>query len=368
MGVYALFFFIPALVAIGVAKLYFHWKYTWGEFFFQMVGTAIVIFSLFFIAGESMTYDTKFVNGVVTKLDPVQKSCPTGWHDYTDSFCTEYRTRTVRDGQTCTTINNKRSCSPKYKTQYRYIYDWERRYFVDSDIKYRYEISRVDGQGVTIPPRFAEIKIGDAVATQVGYTNYIKGAADSLFAEGETTEVAPIAYPEIRDYYRADRVIITGYPADNALFTSWNKSLSEVNANIRKTGANAIVVVTGNPESFATELARAWEAHNINDVVIVIGMSGKDIGWVDVRSWSDDSLVNIEIRDRILALKTLDSTAINAIIEGAIKEHYVLQKEEDFDYLADDMVPPTWVLILAAILLLVATPYITYMFHKHDVF
>jgi hypothetical protein len=367
MGLYALLFFIPALAAMAIAKLYFHWKYTWGEFALQAGGTLVVLFALFFAGSVSVTHDTQLLNGVVTDLNPQQESCPVGWRDFTDDFCTEYTTRSVYSHTTCTGTGSNKVCTRHYDTEYKYIYEWERRYFVKTDLPNTYEISRVDRQGAVEPPRFAEIAIGDPVTQSVSYTNYIKGASASLFAKDNPVEPVPIAYPQVQDYYKANCVIITGYASTNEFYTQWNKSISKVNANIRKTGANVIVVLTGNPEIFAESLARTWQAHNINDVIVVIGMSEDTIAWVDVRSWSNNSLVNVEIKNEIMNLKTLDTQAVDAIIERAVLDHYELKSMEDFEYLADDIAPPMWAYILAVIVLLIATPAVTYLFHKHDV-
>lgn len=367
MGFYAILFFIPALAAMAVAKLYFHWKYTWKEFALQVGGTLVVLFALFMAAGVSVTHDTKLVNGVVFKIDPQQQNCPVGWRDFTDDFCTEYTTRQVYSHTTCSGTGKDKVCTRHYDTEYRYIFPWERRYFVATDLPRTYEIDRVDRQGAVTPPRFAEIKLGDPVTESVSYTNYIKGAASSLFAKDKPVEPVPIAYPKVFDYYKSNRVIITGYPANNELYTRWNESLAKVNAEIRKKGANAIVVVTGNPETFAESLARAWDAHNINDVVVTIGMNGDAIAWADVRSWGKNSLVDVEIKNEILNLKTLDTQAINAIIQGAVLDHYELRPMEDFEYLANDIAPPKWAMVLAAIILLIVTPLVTYLFHRHDV-
>ena len=368
MTYYALLYFIPALAAMGIAKIYLHYSITWREFAIQAGGTLMVIFALFQAAGYSMTYDTKLVNGVVTELRPRQESCPVGWQDFTDDFCTEYTTRTVKRGETCTTNSNGvRTCTPIYDTEYRYIYPWERRYFVDSDVPETFEIDRVDRQGVNTPPRFSQIELGEPVTVSQTYTNYIRAASASLFNEGDPEGTAPIAYPRVEDYYRSNRVIFTGYSATNELYQQWNQELSQLNADIRETGANVILVITGNPESFATELARAWESHNINDVVVTIGMSADRVAWVDVRSWSDTSRVELEIKNRILDLGTLDNTAINAIIRDSVTEHYTLQPMEEFEYLADEMAPPNWALIVAAVILLIVSPFVTYYFHKNHV-
>jgi hypothetical protein len=367
MGLYILFFFIPSVAFMAIVKLYFKYEYSWREFALQAVVTLGIVTGVFAAGSYGQTSDTQLVNGVVTKLDPQQKNCQSGWRRSTDSFCTEYRTRRVKTGQTCTTDSKgKRSCRDTYSTEYNYIYDWERRYFVRSDISQSYEIRRQDRQGVTVPARFAQINVGDPVTGSRSYTNYIQAASDSLFSESEPLEAVPIAYPSVRDYYIANRVIFTGHPVSGDVFKQWNASFAIMNSNLRKTGANAIVVITTDQPSFATALAQAWDSHNINDVVTVIGMSGDQISWVDTRSWSENSIVTVAIENDIQSLKTLDTVAINAIIEDAILANFKLQSMDKFEYLAEEIAPPKWAIILAAIMLLIVTPLLTYVFHKHD--
>jgi len=309
------------------------------------------------------------VNGVVTELNPVQESCPRGWRSSRDNHCTEYRTRQVKVGESCTTSSNGvRTCTPIYNTEYKYIYDWERRYFVESTLR-TFEIDRVDRQGVSTPPRFSEIEINDAVTVSYEYKNYIKGASSSLFSEEELIEALPIAYPRVRDYYRANRVIFTNTESSNDIYSEWNAEFQRLNGNIRETGANAILVITDAiNEDFPEALARGWHAHNINDVVTVIGRNVDTIEWVDTRSWSNSSRVNIEIENELMNLGTLsDREAINDIIENAINDHFELKSMEEFEYLADDIPPPMWAFIIAAILVLIVSPAITYLFHKHDI-
>ena len=202
----------------------------------------------------------------------------------------------------------------------------------------------------------------------VSYSNYIKGAADSLFAEDEPIEEIPIAYPSVRDYYKSSRVIFINTTPDSDLFKEWNESLAAVNSAVSETGGNAIIAITDNKFSDTPEaLARSWDAHNINDVVIVIGRTGDNINWVDARSWSDNSLVTVEIENEIMNLGTLDSDKINEIIQTSMLENFKEKPMEDFEYLADDITPPTWAFILAGIILLIITPIVTFIFHRKDV-
>jgi len=360
---YTIFLFlIPLLAWLVLGKLIFKHEFSWGEMAIQAGVTAVVLSVLVMASSHYQTIDEKLVNGVVTKLNARKEACDQTWDDYSDGFCTNEETRRVRDGQTCTTINNKRTCTPKYKTQYRSIYPWEIRYFVKTEIS-EHEIRRVDAQGAVAPPRFSEIKIGDPVTQSVSYTNYIKGASSTLFNQ-KYEDVPPIAYPDIYDYYKSRRVIYFGAASNAEFVNQWNEELSKVNSDIRKTGANAIIAVTNQNQDWAERLAQAWDAHNINDLIVVIGVDGENIEWVNVRSWSKNDLVNITIRDEVMNLKTIDKTRINDIIKSSVMEYYDEESMENFEYLAEDIPPPTWLYVIAAIILLVISPLVTLYFSR----
>lgn len=362
---YTIFLFIVPLIAwLIIGKIIFRHEFSWSEMGIQAGATAAVLAVLVFASSHYQTVDEKLVNGVVTNLNPRKESCNQTWRDYPDNFCTNEDTRRVRDGQTCSTVNNVRTCRPKYKTQYRSIYPWEIRYFVKTEIS-EHEISRVDAQGAVTPPRFASIKIGDPVTQMVSYTNYIKGASDTLFNQ-KYEDVLPIAYPQVYDYYKSRRVIYFGVPSDSKYVEQWNEELAALNADIRKKNANVIIAVTNQTQDWAERLAQAWDAHNINDLVVVIGADGDNIKWVDVRSWSKDDLVDITIRDELLNLGTIDKTRINDIIKSSVMEHYQEQSMDNFEYLAEDIPPPMWLYIVAAIILLIVGPFVTYYFSRPE--
>lgn len=367
MGATILLFIIPLVAWVLIAKVKFGHEFSWFEMGIQGVITALVITVLSFAGYHSQTADTMLVNGVVATTDARRETCNQFWSDFSDSFCTNQQTRQVRDGQTCTTDSKgNRTCTPRYKTQYRSIYPWEIRYFVRSDVPSSYEIRRVDAQGAQVPPRFAEISIGDPVTVEVSYTNYIKGAADTLFNQ-KLEDIPPIAYPRTYDYYKTRRVIYFGTPVDSQLVSQWNEDLSVLNSEIRRTRANVIINVVGQDQSWAEGLAQAWDAHNINDVIVSIGVDQDRILWVDVRSWSKSEMVDIVIRDEILNIGTIDPVRINEVIKSAITDHFVMQEMSAFEYLADDIPAPTWVYVIAGIILLIVTPVTTIFLSRNDI-
>lgn len=366
MGYYILMFLIPIAVWLVIVKFYFHYTISIKEAMLQFGATVLVI-SLVFVGGRySQLSDTMIINGSVTDTVAKRQNCPIGWQDWTDGFCTEYTTRQVKTGETCSTNSDgRRTCTPNYKTQYRYIYGWEQRYFVITDIPQTYEISRVDRQGVNTPPRFSSVNVGDPASSTRSYINYVKGASHTLF-RSEQLEPTAIAYPRIQDYYNINRVLFVNRAADTAMWEEWNREIALVNSRLKKVGANVILVITDNPQTWAESLARDWYAHKINDVVVVIGMSGDSIAWVDARSWSTNELVDIEVRDSVLDIGSLDIKQISANIERVVSSNFVLADPSDFEYLADDIPPPLWAMILAFLVLFGATPAITYYMHKNE--
>lgn len=367
MGMTIVFLLIPLLAWVLIAKVMFSHEFSWFEMGAQGAITAMVISILSFAGYHSQTADVMLVNGVVTETNARRESCNMFWSDWPDGFCTNQQTRQVRDGETCTTDSKgKRTCIPRYKTQYRSVYPWEVRYFVESDIPSSYEIRRVDAQGANVPPRFAEIEIGDPTTSAISYTNYIKGAADTLFNQ-KIQDVPQIAYPSPFDYYKVNRVFYSDTPSDSRVVDQWNEDLSVLNSEIRNTRANVIINVVGRDQSWAEGLAQAWDAHNINDVVVTIGVQQERIQWVDVRSWSKNELVDITIRDEILAIGSVDPQQINAVIKTAIVDHFAMQEMSNFEYLADDVPPPTWLYVIAGIILLIVTPITTIFLSRNEI-
>lgn len=353
MGTTLLLFIIPLVAWVLIAKIFFKHEFTLQEMVLQLSITAIAITGILFMGFSSQTSDTMMVNGIVTELKPIRKTCSQVWQDYADGFCTNQHTRTVRSGETCSTVDGKRRCTPKYKTQYRSVYPWERRYFIATTVG-GYEVNRIDRQGVNTPPRFETTNVGDPVTTTVTYTNYIKGAASTLFNQ-KLQEVADVQYPEVYDLYHVDRVFYTDLPRPPFL-NQWNRDLERLNSKFAKSGANVIINVTSKPPIWAEQLSQSWDAHNINDIVISIGVQGEKIVWVDVRDWSSDKMLGITIRDLIMMLPRVDKDMINQIIDVTVSKHYKGQKMEDFEYLMDDITTPNWVLILMGFILIVVTP------------
>ncbi len=371
----ALLFIIPTLAWIALTVFVFKLDICLKEMGLQIALSVVVVFAIFMAGSASQTHDTMIVNGQITELNPIRKDCDQTWDRTQDPFCTNQQTKQVRDyPDSCSTDSKgKKTCTPRYHTEYRSYYPWERRYFVESTVG-DWEITRVDHQGVNTPPRFSSINLGDPASASKSYVNYIRGASDTLFSEGEPTDEVPLAYPKVVDYYNINRVIVYGTSIPSATLALLDQRLDKINSDLAPKGVNVVLAVTGEGKEFATKLARAWDSHNLNDVVVTLGVDESlTVRWVDIRSWSKNEMVNIVLRDELvsrIAFPT-DQESVDSFgtaVYNAINNNFELQTMENFEYLADDIAPPTWAYVLALIFLLIATPALTYFFHHHDFF
>jgi hypothetical protein len=355
-------FFIPSIVALIITKVIFNRKYSWKEF---AIHFCVVFFSIIFtfVGGYfSQTYDEKFVNGFVIKKNPVTENCHVGWSDFSDSFCTNEYTREVYTNTTCSGSGKEKTCTRHYKTQYKAVYPWETKYYVETSVG-EYEIDRVDNQGAITPNFFVNTSINDPVSKRVSYVNYIKASSQSLFSK--TSINHDVEYPDVYSYWKANFVIWNGIdePVNSK---DINFNVMKLNRDISDTGANVIIVFTNNNSNWPDTLASEWDNHNINDIVIVIGTSDNNkIDWVNVKSWSNNDMVNVSIRDHLMNMSSINNSMFD-IIKNDVEKYYVLQDMSDFSYLKYDIVPPTWTFVIALLIVFVINPIITYIFIKYD--
>lgn len=109
---------------------------------------------------RSVTSDVELLHGKVIKKNRVQRTCQLGWHDSKDSFCTEYHTREVVDYVTWEGTGKNQHQVTHYKTQYKYYYPYEVKWYIDTTIG-NYQISRINKQGTLEPPRYRKVKLDD---------------------------------------------------------------------------------------------------------------------------------------------------------------------------------------------------------------
>jgi hypothetical protein len=208
------------------------------------------------------------------------------------------------------------------------------------------------------PARYESIQPGDPVSKRSSYTNYVQAVPESLFrftgAAASFASMLPPYPDQIYDLYRIDRFVQVGFKFDDA--GTWNR---EIGMLLRELGpkkqVNLIVVVarTEDPR-YAHALLEAWEGANKNDVVLVIGSAdGQRISWVDVLSWSRSELFKVQLRDDVQRLGVIDRARVLQLASQHISSSFERRQMAEFEYLADAISPPEWLLMTLAVMLCV---------------
>lgn len=301
----------------------------------------LVVGLAFALSHGSATSDIEIWSGAVTGKSRVHGT-------YEKPYDCRCRNVSSGSGKDRTT---RRVCDTCYET--RYTVNWScdttvGKFTIDSeDSSWRSVYDKPD------PARYTTINVGDPVSKQNTYTNYVQAVPESLFKSGsgaireKYAKMTP-AYPDkIYDVYKIDRFVQVGFAFTDT--AAWNADISNMLRELGpKKQANVIVVIAKtNDPNYMYAVRDAWEGANKNDVVLLIGSEdGTKISWVDVISWTKRELFKVQLRDEVLALGTIDRTKIMPIIQQQITTNFERRRMREFEYLSNEIDPPTWLLLL----------------------
>lgn len=351
---------ILPLILPWIFRLIFPHKISWMEMGVSTAIGVVVAAAGVGLGLYSQTGDTEILNGQVTSKERVHGS-------YVRSYSCRCR-------QVCSGSGKNRSCSEKCDTCYedRYTVNWScattvGSYTIDSrDTTSRSVYSTPD------PARYTSIAVGDPVAREHSFTNYVKAVPDSLFHKNKVEKFKPLipTYPQnVFDFYKINRVFAMGVPVPD--LAEWNHELSMA---LRTLGpqkqANALVVIVNtNDQSYIHALEGEWIGGKKNDIIIVIGSTAyPKIDWVAVSSWTDKQLFKVQLRDEIMAHGTIDRKQVIAALEKHTMSTFVRKSMKDFEYLQDQVEPSTTVLIVTFILSMLASLGSSFYFYRADPF
>lgn len=324
---------------------------------------SIVVAMGVYAAGNiGQTLDYEILSGEITKKERIH-----------DSYV---RTYSCRCRQVCSGSGQRRTCSEQCDTCYedRYTVKWK----ACSNIR-DFTIKELDEGSRSVyrtpdPARYTEIRIGDPVAVSSSFTNYVKAVPESLFhataamTKQYQSKIPP--YPgQIYDFYKVNRVVPVGVSVPN--LAEWNEGVSLM---LRKLGpqrqANVIIVFVNEINSdYIHALEGAWVGGKKNDIIVVVGTTQyPKIDWVRISSWTDKQVFKINLRDELQQLGTVDKDQFLGIIEKNTMATFQRKSMKDFEYLADEIEPPMWVIILAGILGLGLAVGTSYYFYRNDPF
>lgn len=293
----------------------------WREFLLQVVVQSLVLGGAYAIARHQATADVEIWNGAVASKDHGTHGC---CHSYPCNC------RSVSCGKDCSTT----VCDTCYDHSYDYWYE-------ATDTTGTTVYSRRCARSV--PDRWEAIRIGEPTAHEHTYTNYIKGAPDSILRRSEAAAAwagkLP-RYPLVYDHYRLQRVVDlgVGLPADV------DEQLGDLAARLgsaKQVNVLLVAVKTGD-ESFLEALRQAWLGGKKNDVVVVLGMPAPPaIAWAGVLSWTARQDFLVDLRNDLLSVATFDASAVLGRIEHRVAAQFVRRPMADFEYLAAAVEPST---------------------------
>ena len=344
---------IPALIA-GAAKIWLGHAISFLEFSVQTLLVCGVVFGVYQTGIYSQMSAHEIWNGQINSKHRV--------HDqYTESyecFCS-------------TDSKGNRSCSTCYRKHY--TVDW----FLKTSMG-RVSIKHLDRESKQVystpnPSIYEHAYVGEGASRSNRYDNYVRASSDSLFnqdrkdAQKYIEEGKIPKYPQIYGKYKVNHVMSVGPDIPN--IKEWNKEVANI---LRGLGAakqvNFMIVFTDvTSKNYADALEAAWRGANKNDAVLVIStQDNKTIDWVRVFSWSKNQLFNVELRDKMLAEKSINIERMIPLANNIILEHFERREMTEFKYLKDAIHPPTWVMILALFLSVGLSVGLTYVFFCID--
>lgn len=321
---------------------------------------------------NSQTSDIELFHGKVTQTTTRTQQCPSGWTDYSDSFCSNYDTRTVEyNCRTETTGTGKNKSSRRVcdtKTQYNYDYDSETRWYVKSTLG-EYEIDRVDRRGSSKPTRWGMVKIDDPVSKTSSYTNWLL-VDNNAFEYNKSDMYTAPPYPRIGDYYNTKLVI------DKVGVTKgkeWNTKLRKWLAkNAFSKQVNIIVHITDKPVAYFDSVMYQWHGGKKNDVNVFIGTDNKKPVWVKSTSFAKgygNSELHLKIESDLterFSDPAFWDTSLDIIISDVSKK-YNRYSMENMQYIKKSIITPTWLLIIIQILGLVVGGGVSFMLGNNSI-
>jgi len=350
-----------------IAKKIWGHEITWIELGINVGVITLLVSGVWFAGKYGQTVDTEIWNGSIVGKERI--------HDtYEQSYecnCSEQCSGSGKD-RSCTTV-----CDTCYETHYTVDWNAIATYGLGKEkITLDSEDSTWSSVYDTPDPKiYLDCAAGQPASKSSRYTNYVQAVPDSLFNMATDTAVymeqVP-AYPRVFNIYRYNRVIDIGSGIHKLVLEDLNTRLNEALISLgSKKQVNILVIVTGNTDpSFRYAVENKWVGGKKNDATIFIGVSNGEIIWTDVMTFAlnkGNELYHVMTRDTLKSVGTFDSEKIANIIVEKTAKHYDRATMEEFEYLADQIQPATWVIILAIFIAIFGSIGISYVMTRVDI-
>lgn len=347
------------IIWLLVAKYWLRTTFNYKELGISIVAILIITGSTYGLGMMSQTSDTEIWNGYVTKKERKHGS-------YVRSY--QCMCVTVSCGKNCSTT----SCQTCYED--RYTVNWNGYTTVGN-----FSFKSLDKTSKRVynepdPTSYKVCKEGEPASRTKSYTNYVKAVPDSLFHDdskiGEQFTGKIPSYPKVYGFYRFNHVLNVDSKIKN--IDEFNKGIADALKTLGAAKqANIIVILTEiDDPTYRYAIENAWLGGKKNDIVVFVGLDDKKITWVDMMSFAGNSgneLFHVTMRDGLLEQKTLDVKKFVPFVSQTVSKLYDRPQMKDYEYLKDEIEPPTWVIILAIILAFGTSIGLTFYFHKNEI-
>lgn len=306
------------------------------------VGVLIICAAVYGGKGYKLA-DTEVWNGEITGKERIH-----------DTYEQPYSCNCSRDS------NGNESCQTCYETHY--TVEWKAYSNLED-----FQIDKLDRTSRRVyqspdPEFYKGIQNGDPVAVTRMYKNYIKAVPETILrprAENlkeKFTGSIPEYPMNIYNFYNVDRVLPVGVSIPD--LRDWNKLLAQkLKVLGPKHQANIVIVVTKieDPNYFYA-LQDAWINGKKNDIVVVIGAPEfpKQAAWVNIMALTTTDLFQVQLRDALMEIPELTATAVINVIDEQVRTNFQRKRMREFEYLDAQIDPPTWLVVTAILLNIVA--------------
>lgn len=361
------------LILLGGWSAYWKWRendeFSWGELLLYCVMLPPIAYP--FTAGAYFfltdLHDIEVWNGYVTEAQ------------YYEAW-TEKHTSTDKDGHTTTTYIYH---PPEWQLLTNNVLGTGEAETVSVNTGvYRQFVSLFGNEKLKLLVHFNQSSVGDGnmyyskwnrqevtkipTAVEHPFVNYLRASHSIMKTRGAMSGFQNFLLPYPRVHggthgkIELDRVLCSGASASPAWCTEvsrlFNRELMELG---KRKEVNLLMYIVGTGDiNFRHALHEYWDGGKQNDVIVIIGVpSFPQIAWVDVIAWTDHELFKETLKDRVLALKSLDNSEalVSAIVnqtQASGEEGFKRKPMEDYQYLVAEIRLPIWATLLLIIVVL----------------
>lgn len=355
---------VPVITAI---ILYVYWKRktVWWEFLIPFGASLLLCCIMKWTVESVQTADTEWWTGAVTSAEyyePWDEEVACRHPKY--KTVTRTRTRTDSKGRTETYteteqvqdgyehmydvdyhpaywqvidtngitvgINDRKFAELTYKFGNRSFVNMNRRYHSINGNKY---VAKWDGSDEKC----------EVCTTEHSYKNRLI-ASNSVFKFPEPdSKEGLVEYPRIGGFYDSQFILGAYDPIAERKLALWNAR------NGREKQCRLIFIIYNDmPVDVALNQENHWQGGNKNEFIVGVGVSGGNVKWAYIISWTENELLKSEVKQLVLAQDKLELVPLVDKVGEKVKTSFARKHFKDFDYLTVE--PPFWTVALTFIL------------------